>query len=110
MEKYKLIDANEPNLLKEIFPYSLPPLIKFENEISEIIDGKQVVFDVRSVVDRDIHITDTVTIGETEILVIEKRPNALQSSASPSVRTGVNQRHTPRLTVILVHLHLVVVV
>ncbi len=59
MKEYPLIHVQEPNLIKDTFPYALPPLIRFENEISEIIDGKQVHFDPRSVVDRDIHITDT---------------------------------------------------
>ncbi len=59
MKNYELQDIAEPNLLKELFPYSLPPRIKFENPIKEIIDGKEVEFDPRSVVSRDIHITDT---------------------------------------------------
>ena len=48
-----------PNLVSDIFPYSLPPLIKFDNNITEIIDGKTISFDPNSVVNRDIHITDT---------------------------------------------------
>jgi len=59
MKDYQLQDVLEPNLLKELFPYSLPPRIKFENSIKEIIDGKEVEFDPKSVISRDIHITDT---------------------------------------------------
>ena len=59
MKHYELLQRDEPNLLKEIFPYSLPPLIKFEDNIIETIDGRQVTFDPKSVRERDIHITDT---------------------------------------------------
>jgi citrate (Re)-synthase len=59
MKEYPLRDIAEPNLLKELFPYSLPPLIRFEAPIKEIIAGKEVEFDPRSVIARDIHITDT---------------------------------------------------
>jgi len=59
MELKPLENVQEPNLIKDIFPHSIPPLIKFEDRISETIDGKVVEFDPRSVIDRDIHITDT---------------------------------------------------
>ncbi len=59
MKNYELQDVPEPNLLKELFPYSLPPRIRFENPIKETIDGKEVEFDPKSVLKRDIHITDT---------------------------------------------------
>jgi isopropylmalate/homocitrate/citramalate synthase len=59
MKSYPLINVEEPNLIKDIFPYSLPPLIKFENKITETIDGREVTFDPTSVVSRDIHLTDT---------------------------------------------------
>ena len=59
MKLYTLQDINKPNLLKEMFPYSIPPLITFEAPIREIIDGKEVHFDPKSVKTRDIHITDT---------------------------------------------------
>lgn len=59
MKLYHLSDVSEPNLIKDIFPYYLPPIIKFEGNIKETIDGKEVEFDPRSVIDRDIHITDT---------------------------------------------------
>ncbi len=59
MNLYPLVDVPEPNLLKDTFVYSLPPLIKFEDTIKETIDGKEIEFDPGSVLIRDIHITDT---------------------------------------------------
>jgi isopropylmalate/homocitrate/citramalate synthase len=59
MKKYELQDVAQPNLVEDIFPYSLPPLIKFEGKIHETIDGKIVEFDPNEVKTRDIHITDT---------------------------------------------------
>ena len=56
---YELQDVQEPRLLEETFPYSLPPLIRFEGLIHEQIDGKDVTFDPADVKTRDIHITDT---------------------------------------------------
>jgi isopropylmalate/homocitrate/citramalate synthase len=59
MRTYVLQNVSQPNLLENIFPYSLPPLIKFEGKIQETIDGKTVEFDPNEVKTRDIHITDT---------------------------------------------------
>jgi isopropylmalate/homocitrate/citramalate synthase len=59
MRTYELQDVQQPNLVEDIFPYSLPPLIKFEGKIHETIDGKVVEFDPSEVKTRDIHITDT---------------------------------------------------
>jgi isopropylmalate/homocitrate/citramalate synthase len=59
MKMYPLNDVSKPNLIKDTFPYSLPPLIKFEDKIKETIDGKEIAFDPKSVAKRDIHITDT---------------------------------------------------
>ncbi len=59
MKEYTLQDVTEPNLLTDIFPYSLPPLITFEGKIQETIDGKTVEFDPSELRTRDIHITDT---------------------------------------------------
>jgi len=59
MRTYELQNVSQPNLLENIFPYSLPPLIKFEGKIQETIDGKTVEFDPNEVKTRDIHITDT---------------------------------------------------
>jgi isopropylmalate/homocitrate/citramalate synthase len=59
MELKPLENVQKPNLIKEIFPHSIPPLIRFEDRIRENIDGEEVEFDPRLVIDRDIHITDT---------------------------------------------------
>ena len=59
MRTYELQNVAQPNLLENIFPYSLPPLITFEGKIQETIDGKIVEFDPSEVKTRDIHITDT---------------------------------------------------
>ncbi|MEX2089028.1 MAG: 2-isopropylmalate synthase [Bacteroidota bacterium] len=59
MKTYELQDVSTPNLLEDTFPYTLPPLIKFEGKIKETIDGKEVEFDPNEVKTRDIHITDT---------------------------------------------------
>lgn len=48
-----------PNLLEDIFPYDLPPKIRFDGPAVEYIDGKPVQFDFSTVKDRDIVITDT---------------------------------------------------
>ncbi|MCX5672652.1 MAG: hypothetical protein NTU94_15150, partial [Planctomycetota bacterium] len=54
-----LVDATEPNLLEGIFPYRLPPLIRFDGPAVEYVDGKPVTFDFASIRDRPILITDT---------------------------------------------------
>ncbi len=59
MEQFVLQNVTEPNLIEDIFPHTVPPLVKFEGPIREIIDGREVEFDPRSVLNRDIHITDT---------------------------------------------------
>jgi isopropylmalate/homocitrate/citramalate synthase len=56
---HPLVDADEPNLLEETFPYSLPPLISFDGPAIEYIDGRKVEFDFRAVKDRPILISDT---------------------------------------------------
>jgi isopropylmalate/homocitrate/citramalate synthase len=56
---YPLIDTTEPNLLEQTFNYDLPPLIRFDGPVIEYIDGKPVEFDPKSVLTRDIVITDT---------------------------------------------------
>ena len=57
--KHPLVDATEPNLLEETFPYDLPPLIRLEGPVVETIDGRPVTFDFGAVRDRNILITDT---------------------------------------------------
>jgi len=56
---HRLVDVAQPNLMEDIFPYSLPPLIRFDGPVVEQIDGRPVTFDVSSVRNRDIVITDT---------------------------------------------------
>ena len=58
-KEHKLVDTTTPNLVEETFPYSLPPLIRFEGPVTEQIDGQPVEFDFTDIKDRDIVITDT---------------------------------------------------
>jgi isopropylmalate/homocitrate/citramalate synthase len=58
-KKHPLVDAKRPNLIEDIFPYSLPPLIRLEGPVTEIIDGEPVEFDFGAIKDRPIFITDT---------------------------------------------------
>ncbi len=58
-KKHTLVNATKPNLQEEIFPYSLPPLIRFEAPVLERIDGENVEFDFAAVKDRNILISDT---------------------------------------------------
>ena len=57
--EYPLQDIAEPNLVEDVFPYSLPPLIKFDGQWVEDIAGKPVKFDPAARAGADIHITDT---------------------------------------------------
>jgi hypothetical protein len=56
---YNLPEVIRPNLVEDIFPYDLPPLIRFQDPVVEYVDGQPVQFDFASVKDRDIVITDT---------------------------------------------------
>ncbi|MFC1806446.1 hypothetical protein ACFL09_05640, partial [Planctomycetota bacterium] len=58
-EPRDIVEVDEPVLLEDMFPYSLPPLIKWESKVVEEIDSKQVVFDPADLQTRDIRITDT---------------------------------------------------
>jgi len=58
-KRHPLVDAKKPNLLEDTYPYSLPPLIRFEGPVVEYIDGKAVEFDFGAVKDRNILISDT---------------------------------------------------
>jgi len=58
-KRHPLVDAKKPNLLEDTYPYSLPPLIRFEGPVVENIDGKAVEFDFGAVKDRNILISDT---------------------------------------------------
>jgi len=57
--QYPLSNTPEPNLIEDIYPYSLPPLITFNGKWVEDIDGRQVTFDPSARAKADIHITDT---------------------------------------------------
>ncbi len=57
--EHPLVNTMEPNLLDDTYDYDLPPLIKFDGPIVEVIDGKQVFFDPNDAKKRDIFITDT---------------------------------------------------
>ncbi len=57
--EHPLVNTMEPNLLDATYDYDLPPLIKFDGPIVEVIDGKQVFFDPNDAKKRDIFITDT---------------------------------------------------
>ena len=54
-----IVEVAEPQLFEGIFPYSLPPRIVFDGMLVEQIDGQRVEFDPKSVLERDIRITDT---------------------------------------------------
>jgi isopropylmalate/homocitrate/citramalate synthase len=56
---HPLVDATQPNLLEGVFPYSLPPLVRFDGPAVEYVDGKPVTFDFASVRNRPLLITDT---------------------------------------------------
>jgi isopropylmalate/homocitrate/citramalate synthase len=56
---HNLPEVTRPNLIEDIFPHDLPPLIRFEGRAVEYIDGQPVEFDFSKVRDRDIVITDT---------------------------------------------------
>ncbi|MHC4739824.1 MAG: 2-isopropylmalate synthase [Planctomycetota bacterium] len=58
-KKHTLVNATKPNLQEQVFPYSLPPLIRFEAPVLEQIDGESVEFDFAAVKDRNILISDT---------------------------------------------------
>jgi isopropylmalate/homocitrate/citramalate synthase len=58
-KKHPLVDAKRPNLLEDIFPYSMPPRIRLEGPVIENIDGEPVEFDFGAVEDRPILISDT---------------------------------------------------
>lgn len=58
-KKHRLVDAKKPNLIEDIFPYSLPPMIRLQGPVVEYIDGKPIEFDFNAVKDRSILISDT---------------------------------------------------
>jgi len=52
-------NVDKPNLMEDLFPYSIPPKITFDGPAVEVIDGKEVKFDLGAAVERDLFITDT---------------------------------------------------
>jgi citrate (Re)-synthase len=54
-----VINVNKPNLMEDIFPYAIPPRLTFENSAVEVIDGREVTFDLSSAIKRELVITDT---------------------------------------------------
>jgi len=54
-----IVEVAEPQLLEDMFPYSLPPRILFDGNVLEEIDGEVVSFDPADMLARDIRITDT---------------------------------------------------
>ncbi len=56
---HPLVDATQPNLLEEMFDYSLPPRMSFDGPVVEYIDGQPIEFDPQALKSRDIVITDT---------------------------------------------------
>jgi len=56
---HPLVETPEPNLVEDVFPYDLPPLITFDGPVTEVIDGREVTFDFAAVKDRPILISDT---------------------------------------------------
>lgn len=58
-QRRPLVDVAEPQLLEDMFPYTLPPRIVFDGKVYEEIDGRLVEFDPKSLLTRDIRITDT---------------------------------------------------
>ena len=59
MKKLKLKDVPEPNLFTDMFSHTIPPHIRFEDKITETLDGKEYTIDPADLQTRDINITDT---------------------------------------------------
>ena len=54
-----IVEVAEPQLLEDVFPYTMPPRIVFDGKVLEEIDGEVVEFDPKALQTRDIRITDT---------------------------------------------------
>ena len=44
-QTHPLVDVRQPNLLEDTFGHSLPPLIRFDAPVVEMIDGQAVEFE-----------------------------------------------------------------
>ena len=51
--------VDKANLLEDIYPHSIPPLITFDGPVTEMIDGNPVSFDLGGAAKRELVITDT---------------------------------------------------
>lgn len=51
--------VDQPNLMEDIFPYSIPPRITFDGPAVEYIDGREVRFEPGKAIERDLVVTDT---------------------------------------------------
>ncbi len=59
MKQYPLQNVDQPNLIEDMFPHTLPPRILFDGKIVEEINGKRVEFDPQQALKRDLCVTDT---------------------------------------------------
>ena len=59
MKSQELKEIFEPNLFDDIFSHKMPPLIVFDESITEQMDGQVFIVDPSELQNRDIHITDT---------------------------------------------------
>lgn len=59
MKQYPLQNVDQPNLIEDMFPHTLPPRIQFDGKIVEEIEGKRVEFDPQEALKRDLCVTDT---------------------------------------------------
>jgi isopropylmalate/homocitrate/citramalate synthase len=57
--QYSLQDVAEPNLMEDMFDYSLPPRIRLTGPIFEEVDGDIIRFDPDEALARDLCVTDT---------------------------------------------------
>lgn len=57
--RYPLVEVGEPNLFEGMFPHTEIPRIFFDQQVTEVIDGKKYTVDFRAVRERPIVITDT---------------------------------------------------
>jgi isopropylmalate/homocitrate/citramalate synthase len=59
MREYPLKNVEEPCLMEDVFPHTIPPCIVFDGKIVEYIDGKRIEFDPQEALRRDLCVTDT---------------------------------------------------
>ena len=59
MVKRTIVDVSKPELLSDIFPHSTPPVITFDNPLTEKLGSKTYTIHTEEIKKRDIVITDT---------------------------------------------------